>query len=125
MHDPSAHDVLIELLGAVALLLWGTRMVRTGVQRAFGAELRHLLRVSLTNRFAALLAGIGATGILQSSTATALVVASFAGRSLVVTGPSVAVMLCADVGTTLVAQGVLLDVHWLAPIMILTGVVVY
>ena len=59
MYEPTAHDILIELLGAAALLLWGTRMVRTGVQRAFGAELRHVLRVSLSNRFAALLAGIG------------------------------------------------------------------
>jgi phosphate:Na+ symporter len=125
MHDPSAHDILIELLGAVALLLWGMRMVRTGVQRAFGAELRHLLRVSLSNRFAALLAGIGVTGILQSSTATALVVASFAGRGLVETAPALAVMLGADVGTTLVAQVLSLDVQWLAPVMILIGVVVY
>jgi phosphate:Na+ symporter len=125
MDDPSAHDILIELLGAVALLLWGTRMVRTGVQRAFGAELRHLLRVSLSNRFAALVAGIGVTGILQSSTATALVVASFAGRGLVETAPALAVMLGADIGTTLVAQVLSLDVQWLAPIMILIGVVVY
>jgi phosphate:Na+ symporter len=125
MHDPSAHDILIELLGAVALLLWGTRMVRTGVQRAYGAELRHLLRVSLSNRFAALLAGIGVTGILQSSTATALVVASFAGRGLVETAPALAVMLGADIGTTLVAQVLSLDVQWLAPIMVLIGVVVY
>ena len=124
MHDPTAHDILIELLGAVALLLWGMRMVRTGVQRAFGAELRHLLRVSLSNRFAALLAGIGVTGVLQSSTATAFVVASFAGRGLVETAPALAVMLGADVGTTLVAQVLSLDLQWLAPIMILAGVVV-
>src|SRR5690606_21832175 len=116
---------LIELLGAAALLLWGTRMVRTGVQRVFGADLRHVLRVSLRNRFAALLAGIGVTGVLQSSTATALVVASFAGRGLVETAPALAVMLGADVGTTLVAQVLSLDVQWLAPILILAGVAVY
>ncbi len=125
MHDPTAHDILIELLGAVALLLWGMRMVRTGAQRAFGADLRHLLRVSLSNRFAALLAGIGVTGILQSSTATAFVVASFAGRGLVETAPALAVMLGADVGTTLVAQVLSLDLQWLAPVMILAGVVIY
>src|SRR5262245_2373104 len=125
MHDPTAHDILIELLGAVALLLWGMRMVRTGVQRAFGADLRHLLRVSLSNRFAALLAGIGVTGVLQSSTATAFVVASFAGRGLVESAPALAVMLGADVGTTLVAQVLSLDLQWLAPLMILAGVVGY
>jgi phosphate:Na+ symporter len=125
MYEPTAHDILIELLGAAALLLWGTRMVRTGIQRVFGAELRHVLRVSLRNRFAALLAGIGVTGILQSSTATALVVASFAGRGLVETAPALAVMLGADVGTTLVAQVMSLDVQWLAPVMILVGVAIY
>ncbi len=121
----SATEILIELLGAVALLLWGTRMVRTGILRAFGADLRHLLRVSLRNRFLAFLAGLGVTGMLQSSTATALVVASFAGRGLVATGPALAVMLGADIGTTLVAQVLSLDIGWLAPILILLGVIAY
>lgn len=125
MYGPSATDILIELLGAVALLLWGTRMVRTGVLRAFGADLRHLLRVSLRNRFAAFLAGLGVTGILQSSTATALVVASFAGRGLVETAPALAVMLGADLGSTLVAQVLSFDLHWLSPILILLGVATY
>lgn len=122
---PSATVILIELLGAVALLLWGTRMVRTGVMRAFGADLRHVLRVSLRNRFTAFLAGLGVTGILQSGTATALVVASFAGRGLVETAPALAVMLGADLGSTLIAQVLSLDVHWFAPVLILAGVIAY
>jgi phosphate:Na+ symporter len=122
MDSPSANDILIELLGAAALLLWGLRMVRTGVLRSFGAELRHFLRVSLRNRVAAFMAGLAVTGVLQSSTATALVVASFAGRGLVATAPALAVMLGADVGTSLVAQVLSLDIHWLAPLLIVLGV---
>jgi len=125
MESASANDILIELLGAAALLLWGMRMVRTGVLRAFGAELRHFLRVSLRNRVAAFLAGLAVTGVLQSSTATALVVASFAGRGLVATAPALAVMLGADVGTSLVAQVLSLDIHWLAPLLILLGVILH
>ena len=121
----SATDILIQLLGAVALLLWGTRMVRTGIMRVFGADLRHVLRISLRNRFAAFLAGLGVTGILQSSTATALVVASFVGRGLVETAPALAVMLGADLGSTLVAQVLSLNLHWLAPILILAGVITH
>jgi phosphate:Na+ symporter len=121
----SATDILIQLLGAVALLLWGTRMIRTGIMRVFGADLRHLLRVSLRNRFAAFLAGVGVTGILQSSTATALVVASFAGRGLVDTAPALAVMLGADLGSTLVAQVLSLNLHWLAPVLIVIGVITH
>ncbi|MGH6945293.1 MAG: Na/Pi cotransporter family protein [Geminicoccaceae bacterium] len=125
MQDVSATDILIQLLGAVALLLWGTRMVRTGMLRAFGADLRHILRVSLRNRVMAFLAGLGVTSILQSSTATALVVASFAGRGLVATAPALAVMLGADLGTTLVAQVLSLQLHGLAPVLILVGVATY
>jgi phosphate:Na+ symporter len=125
MIPSSATGVLIELLGAVALLLWGTRMVRTGILRTFGADLRHVLRVSLRNRGTAFLAGLGVTSVLQSSTATALVVAAFAGRGVVETAPALAVMLGADLGSSLVAQVLSLNVHWLAPILILAGVVTH
>jgi phosphate:Na+ symporter len=121
----TATAVLIELLGAVALLLWGTRMVRTGIMRTFGADLRHVLRVSLRNRVTAFLAGLGVTSILQSSTATALVVAAFAGRGVVETAPALAVMLGADLGSSLVAQVLSLNIHWLAPILILAGVIIH
>jgi phosphate:Na+ symporter len=119
----SANAILIELLGAVALLLWGTRMVRTGALRAFGADLRHLLRVSLDHRLSAFFAGLGVTGVLQSSTATALVVASFAGRGLVAAAPALAVMLGADLGSSLVAQVLSLDLHALSPLLIGIGVI--
>jgi phosphate:Na+ symporter len=123
MLTSSPTAILIELLGAAALLLWGTRMVRTGIMRVYGADLRHVLRISLRNRFAAFLAGLGVTAILQSSTATALVVSSFAGRGVVETAPALAVMLGADLGSTLVAQALSFNLHWLAPILILVGVV--
>jgi phosphate:Na+ symporter len=120
-----ATEILIQLLGAVALLLWGTRMVRTGILRVFGADLRHLLRVSLRNRFAAFLAGIGVTCVLQSSTATGLLMAAFAGRGVVETAPALAVMLGADFGSTLVAQVLSFNLHWLAPVLILAGVITH
>lgn len=65
---------LLSLAGYVALLLWGVHMVGTGVQRAFGAKLRRFLSIALRNRFKAFLAGMGITAILQSSTATGLMV---------------------------------------------------
>ncbi len=121
----SPTGVLVELLGAVALLWWGTRMVRTGIMRTFGADLRHILRLSLRNRLTAFLAGLGVSSALQSSTATALLVAAFASRGVVETAPALAVMLGADLGSSLVAQVLSLDVHWLAPILILIGVVTH
>ena len=89
----SGTDVLLGLLGSAALLLWGLRMVKTGVLRAYGAVLRRRLGASMENRFAAVFTGLGITLLLQSSTATALMAASFAGRGLVGTGAALAVMV--------------------------------
>ena len=76
--------VLLHLVGSVALLLWGVRMVRTGMMRAFGSLLRRALANGTKNRFRAFGMGLGVTALLQSSTATGLIVSSFAGRSLIV-----------------------------------------
>ena len=84
---------LIELAGTVALLLWGVHMVQTGVQRAFGAQPAHLLGAALRHRAAAFGAGLGVTAVLQSSTATGLMVAGFAAAGLVELVPALAVML--------------------------------
>jgi len=85
--------VLLDLMGGVALLLWGLHMVRSGIMRAFGSELRRVLGSALRNRFLALMAGIGVTALLQSSTATGLLMTSFAARGLVELVPGLAVML--------------------------------
>ena len=75
---------LLNLLGAVALLVWGTHIVRTGVLRVYGASLRRVLAKSTSNRLSSFLAGLGVTALVQSSSATALhfVVRSNADRPL-------------------------------------------
>ena len=116
---------LLGLLAAVALLVWGTHIVRTGLLRVYGANLRRVLARSVRNRFVALLAGIGVTGLLQSSTATALIVSSFVGQSLITTAAALAIMLGADVGTSAMVQVFSLDLSWLSPLLILIGVVLF
>lgn len=116
---------LLNLLAAIALLVWGTHIVRTGVLRVFGANLRHILRASVDRRSRAILAGIGVTGVLQSSTATALLVSSFVGQGLITTSAALAVMLGADVGTALMVQFFALNLTWLSPLLIVAGVVTY
>ena len=91
---------LVDLAGAIALLIWGVHMVQTGITRAFGPQLRRILGYALGNRFKAFLAGLGVTAILQSSTATGLMVTAFAAGGLVDLVPGLAVMLGANVGTT-------------------------
>ncbi|CCB66612.1 Na/Pi cotransporter family protein [Hyphomicrobium sp. MC1] len=116
---------LIELAGFIALLLWGTHMVQTGVQRAFGANLRAILGSALRNRFRAFVAGLGVTALLQSSTATGMMTAGFTAGGLVELVPALAVMLGANVGTTLIVQLLSFNVAALAPALILVGVVMF
>src|SRR5918998_4786412 len=96
-----ATQILLQLIGSVALLVWGVRMVRTGVVRALGPELRRFMVLSSHNHASAFASGVAVTSLLQSSTAVALIVGSFARRGLIALPAAPAVMLRADVGSTL------------------------
>src|SRR5260221_467218 len=89
---------ILNVVGSVALLLWGVRMVRTGLTRAFGATLRRAIGACSRNRFTAFAGGLGLTGLLQSSTATALLLASFAGRGLAGPPLALALVIGANIG---------------------------
>src|SRR5579862_7678100 len=116
---------LVDLAGTIALLLWGVHMVQTGIQRAFGPNLRRLLGRALGDRFRAFAAGLGITAVLQSSTATGLMAASFAAGGLVDLVPGLAVMLGANLGTTLIVQVLSFDISKVAPLFVLIGVVLF
>jgi len=117
--------ILLDVMGGVALLLWGLHMVHSGIVRAFGSDLRRLLGTALGNRVSAFFAGVLVTAILQSSTATALMTTSFAASGLLALVPALALMLGANVGTTLIVQVLSFDVTWVAPILITIGVVAF
>jgi phosphate:Na+ symporter len=117
--------VLLDLLGGVALLLWGLHMVLTGVLRAFGPNLRRFLGKALGNRFSAFGAGLILTAVLQSSTATGLMTASLAADGTVGLVPALAIMLGANVGTTLIVQVLSFDIYAFAPILFIIGLVTF
>ena len=116
---------LLNLLAAIALLVWGTHLVRTGILRVFGANLRQILARSVGNRFTAALSGIGVTALVQSSTATALITSSFVGQGLISLPAALAVMRGADIGTALIAVVFSFDLSWLSPLLIFVGVVLF
>ena len=116
---------LLNLLAAIALLVWGTHLVRTGILRVLGANLRIVLAQSVSSRLKATVAGIGVTALLQSSTATALIVSAFVGQGLVTLPAALAVMLGADIGTSLMAVAFSRDLSWLSPLFIFVGVVLF
>ena len=115
--------VLLDLMGGVALLLWGLHMVHSGILRAFGPNLRQLLGRALKNRFTAFAAGIGLTALLQSSTATALITSSFTAEGLVGLVPALDIMLGAKVGTTLFVQILSFNIAPIAPVLFIIGLV--
>lgn len=116
---------LLNLLSAIALLVWGTHLVRAGILRIYGAKLREVLSRSVSNRLTALLAGLGVTGLIQSSTATALIATSFTSRGLITTAPALAIMLGADIGTSMMVQVFSLNLSWLSPLLLFSGVVLF
>lgn len=120
----NASEVLLHIVGGVCLLLWGVSMVSTGLNRAFGASLRRVISHSTSNRFKAFGVGVCVAALLQSSTAASLIVSSFAARNIVTISGALAVMLGADVGTTLAAQLLSRDLGWLLPVLLAAGYIV-
>ena len=116
---------LLHLLSAVSLLVWGTHIVRTGIMRVFGANLRQILSSSVEKKPLAFVSGIGVTALVQSSNATALLVTSFVAQGLVALSPALVIMLGADVGTALMARILTFDLSWLSPLLIFVGVAMF
>jgi phosphate:Na+ symporter len=121
----NADSSLLQVLGGVALLIWATRLVRTGVERAFGERIRHVLAHATRNRGLAMLSGVAVAGALQSSSAAILLAASFAERNLLPLAAALAFALGADVGSALVVALLSLDLRWFAPVLLIAGVVLF
>lgn len=117
--------VVVNILGAAALLLWGLRMVGTGVNRTFGANLRRWINLGAGSRIRSLLAGLVVTVALQSSTATCLMTASFAGRGLMSAAMAQSIMLGANMGTSLVAKLLTFDIGPVSALLVLTGLALF
>ena len=118
----TGNAILIDLLAGVALLIWATRMVRTGVVRAFGDRLRNAIGRATASPLKAWATGVGVATAMQSSSATALLVISFADRGLIALAPALALMLGADIGSTLAVQILAFKPTWLSSILLIVGV---
>jgi len=116
---------LLNLLSAVTLLVWGTHIVRTGILRVYGSNLRHIIGRNMSRRPLAFGAGILVTALVQSSNATAMLVTSFVGQGLMALTPALATMLGADVGTALMARVLTFNLSWLSPLLIFLGVIFF
>lgn len=120
-----ANLVLFSLLGGTALLLYGVRFVGEGLQRAAGTRLRHILSTLTGNRLKSLLVGAGVTAVLQSSSATTVMLVGFASAGLLSLRQTIGVILGADVGTTVTVQLLAFDLLQLSPLVVFVGWVLY
>ncbi len=116
---------LLHLAGAAALLIWAVRLIRTGVERAFMARLRLLLRRSASHRVLTAGAGTLAAMLLQSSTAVALIVAGFAATGGMAAAAALLMVLGADLGSALAAQILLARPTAVLPLLLLAGTVLF
>ncbi|MEM7445916.1 MAG: Na/Pi cotransporter family protein, partial [Pseudomonadota bacterium] len=116
---------LVSIAGAVALLLWATRMVRTGVDRAYGAEMRRLQKRAASTRLGAAMAGLALAIGLQGSTAVALLITGSIASGITTAGVGLAVLLGADLGSALVVQVLSLDLSLMIPLLLLIGVTTF
>jgi phosphate:Na+ symporter len=118
-------DDRIDLAGAVALLLWASRMVRTGIERAYGGVLKERLRLAVGHRLTAGVTGVGLAVALQSATAVALIVAGFVAGGYMSGAMGIAVMLGADLGSAIVVRILRHDLSLLVPVLLLAGTVAF
>jgi phosphate:Na+ symporter len=121
----SGSVVLLNLAGAIALLLFATRMVRTGVERAYGDFLRQKLRGILRNPVMAVGAGAALAVALQSATAVALLVGSFVGSGIVGGTSGLLAALGADLGSSIVVKLLSFDLSLLIPVCLVAGTVLF
>lgn len=117
--------ILLNIIAGVCLLLWGVRLVRLGVTYGFGANLRATLAAGTQNRIKSFFSGLFITTLLQSSTATILIVSAFAGQGMIKAGAGLAMVLGADVGTTLIAQIFSFDLSFLIPLSMIAGFILF
>lgn len=113
--------MFLQLAGAVTLLLWAVRMVRTGVERAYGASLERTLRQAKDNRFKAVGLGAAVAMVLQSATAVGILAAGFAASGFVEFATALTLLLGADLGSALVVRILSFDLSWLTPFLLIIG----
>lgn len=114
-------STVFNLIGGIALLFWGTYMVKTGMLRTFGLAFRSFLSHALSNRVSSLFAGCGMAVLLQSSTATALLLASLQAEGIVTSSMVLAALMGADLGSAIVTRILSFNISALSPVLIAAG----
>ena len=116
-------ELLLGLLGGLALFLYGMQMMSNNLEAAAGNKMKQILEKLTTNRFMGILVGAGITALIQSSSATTVMTVGFVNSGLMSLNQAVWIIMGANIGTTITGQLIALDVGALAPLIAFIGVV--
>lgn len=116
-------ELLLGLLGGLALFLYGMQMMSNNLEAAAGNKMKQILEKLTTNRIMGILVGAGITALIQSSSATTVMTVGFVNSGLMSLNQAVWIIMGANIGTTITGQLIALDVGALAPLIAFIGVV--
>ena len=118
-------DIVIGLMGGLGLFLYGMNLMGDGLQKSAGAKLKKIIELLTSNVIMGVLVGMLVTMVIQSSSATTVMVVGFVNAGIMSLTQAIGVIMGANIGTTVTAQLVSLDVDFLAPISLGIGIVIY
>ena len=117
--------VVINMLGGLGLFLYGMTLMAEGLQKAAGEKLKKVVEKLTSNVVMGVLVGIIVTGIIQSSSASTVMVVGFVNAGIMNLNQAIGVIMGANIGTTVTAQLVSLDLEALAPVSLGIGIILY
>lgn len=117
--------IFLGVLAGLGLFLYGMNLMGNGLQKAAGDKLKQIIGLLTSNRFVGVLVGIFVTGIIQSSSATTVMVVGFVNAGIMQLSQAIGVIMGANVGTTVTAQLVSFDLETLAPVAVGIGVIIH
>ncbi len=113
---------VLSLLGGLALFLYGMQMMSNGLEDAAGNKMKRILERLTSNRFLGVLVGAAITAVIQSSSATTVMVVGFVNTGLMTLKQAVWIIMGANIGTTITGQLIALDIGLIAPLIAFVGV---
>ncbi|TQQ85468.1 Na/Pi cotransporter family protein [Peptacetobacter hominis] len=118
-------NIVIGLMGGLGLFLYGMNLMGEGLQKSAGAKLKNIIKLLTSNIFMGVLVGTAVTAVIQSSSATTVMVVGFVNAGIMTLSQAIGVIMGANIGTTVTAQLVSFDLTGMAPVALGVGIVLY
>ncbi|MDU7905464.1 MAG: Na/Pi symporter, partial [Peptostreptococcaceae bacterium] len=118
-------DIVISLMGGLGLFLYGMNLMAEGLEKSAGSRLKKIVELLTSNIFMGVLVGAFVTAIIQSSSATTVMVVGFVNAGIMNLTQAIGVIMGANIGTTITAQLVSFDLKGLAPVALGIGIILY